>query len=333
MIQVVVDGFFGDTGKGKIAAYLATADDPTLCVRTGAPNAGHTITVAGETHVLRTIPTCFVNPKTKLAVAPGALIRVDLFLAEAEKYGAGRTFLDPQTGVIEERHVEFEKSDEFLMKTVGSTGQGVGAAMVDRALRRLKLARDFDILKPYLADVPALVHQSRDGGVVVEGTQGTFLSLYHGTYPYVTSRDTTASGLLSEVGIGPKAVDHVILVFKAFVTRVGGGPLPGELTPEEAERRGWTERGAVTGRPRRVAPFQIELAKRAVLLNTPTQIAITKIDVLFKEAAGAEKWSDLPLEARKWVEEIENQLKTPITLLGTGPAPHHVVDMRREKGV
>jgi Adenylosuccinate synthetase (EC 6.3.4.4) len=332
VLYLVVDGFFGDTGKGKVTAYLALADSPALCVRTGAPNAGHTVVLEGQSHVLRTLPTCFVNSKSKLAVAPGALIKIDVFLSEVERYGRGRSYVDYQTGVIEESHMEAERRDEYLMKVVGSTGQGVGAAMVDRVLRRLKLARDFDVLKPYLADVPAMIHEHRHDGVVIEGTQGTFLSLYHGTYPYVTSRDVTASGVLSEAGVGPKAVDEIVLVFKAYVTRVGAGPLPGELPPEEAERRGWTERGAVTGRPRRVAPFNMELAKRAVLLNTPTQIAITKIDAVYGEAAGKTSWGDLPLEARRWVEEVEEQLKVPVTLIGTGPEPRHMVDLRREKG-
>jgi Adenylosuccinate synthetase (EC 6.3.4.4) len=136
-----VDGFFGDTGKGKITAYLALRDSPKLCVRTGAPNAGHTVVHNGVQHVLRSLPSCFVDPSAVLAVAPGALIRLDVFAAEAERYGRGRTKVDYNTGVIEDRHVEAERRDEHLMKTVGSTGQGVGAAMVDRVLRRLRLAR------------------------------------------------------------------------------------------------------------------------------------------------------------------------------------------------
>ncbi len=333
MLYIVVDGFFGDTGKGKVVAYLAAADKPSLCVRTGAPNAGHTVVWRGEVAVLRSLPACFVNQESKLAVAPGALIKIDVFLSEAGRFGRGRSFVDFNTGVIEEGHVERERSDEFLMKTVGSTGQGVGAAMVDRVLRRLKLAKEFDALKPYLADVPAMVREHKNRGVIVEGTQGTFLSLYHGTYPYVTSRDTTASGIASEAGVGPKDVDEVVLVFKSFVTRVGNGPLPGELPPEEAERRGWVERGAVTGRPRRAAPFNLELARRAVLLNSPTQIAITKLDALFKDAAGKTRWEDLPAEARKWVDQVEAELGKPVTLLGTGPEAEHMVDLRKAKGL
>ncbi|CCC81199.1 adenylosuccinate synthetase [Thermoproteus tenax] len=331
MISVIVDGFFGDVGKGKITAYLALRDSPSLCVRTGAPNAGHTVVFRGAQYVLRTLPSCFVNPSSLLAVAPGALIKTDVFLAEAKAHGADRARVDYNAGVIEERHVEMERSDEHLMKTVGSTGQGVGAAMVERVLRRLRLAKDVEELRPYLADVPGLIQERKRDGVIIEGTQGTFLSLYHGTYPYVTSRDTTASGILSEAGVGPKDVDEVILVFKSFVTRVGNGPLPGELPQDEVARLGWVERGAVTGRPRRAAPFNLELAKRAVMLNSPTQIAITKLDAVFKEAAGKTRFEDLPADAKKWIDDIEAALGRPVTLIGTGPEPEQTIDLRRAK--
>ena len=91
--------------------------------------------------------------------------------------------------------------------------------------------------------------------IIVEGTQGTFLSLFHGGYPYVTSRDVCASAICSDVGIGPKRVDEVIVVFKAYVTRVGGGPLQNEIGNDEANRLGWAELGSVTGRQRRSVAF------------------------------------------------------------------------------
>ncbi|MCC6014741.1 MAG: adenylosuccinate synthetase [Desulfurococcaceae archaeon] len=318
---VVVGGFFGDEGKGKVVAYLALRRGYRLAVRCGSVNAGHTVVYGGRVWRLRLVPSAFVNPSTRLAIAAGALVRVDVLLREIEETGtAGRICVDGSAGVIEDVHVERERSSEYLARTVGSTLQGVGEAMVDRVRRVLKLARDVEVLRGMTCDVAGIANEYLDLGydVLVEGTQGTFLSLYHGTYPYVTSRDTTASAFLSEVGIGPKKVGDVIVVFKSYVTRVGAGPLEGELPLEEAVRRGWVEYGTVTGRPRRVAPFNIELARRAVVLNSATGIAITKLDALFPEARGVREWGRLPREARRWIEEVESALKTPVVLVSTG---------------
>jgi len=330
---VVVGGAFGDEGKGKVVAYLALADKPAGAVRTGAINAGHTVIHRGKMWKLRIVPSAFLSESTRLFIAPGALTRIDVFLKEVEETGVeGRIMIDEKTGIIEERHVKMERENEYLMRVIGSTGQGVGAAMVERVLRVLRLARDFPELKRYVGDTVAIVNEMLDRGetVLIEGTQGTFLSLYHGTYPYVTSRDVTASAVLSEAGIGPRKVGDIVLVFKAYWTRVGAGELPGELPPEEAAKRGWVEYGTVTGRPRRVAPFNVEWARRAIMLNTPTQIAITKLDALFPEAKGKRRWEDLPPDARRWIEDLEDKLKVPITLIGTGEDAEDMVDRRRE---
>ncbi|PUA32794.1 MAG: adenylosuccinate synthetase [Zestosphaera tikiterensis] len=335
MLTVVVGGFFGDEGKGKLVAYLGLADDVVAAVRVGSVNAGHTVVWKGVTYKLRLIPSAFVNSKTKLMIASGALVRKDVFLSEVEALGVrDRVFLDRHAGVIDEEHVIREREDPNLSGRIGSTLQGVGAAMADRVLRRLKLAEDYPELRPYLIDVSEVVNDYVDRGfnVLVEGTQGTFLSLYHGTYPYVTSRDTTSSAVLSEVGLGPKKVDEVVVVFKSFVTRVGEGPLDGELPEEEVIKRGLIERGTVTGRARRVAPFNLELAKKAIVLNSATQVAITKLDWLFPNAYGVKEWGKLPAEARRWVDEIEGALGVPITLIGTGEEVEHVIDRRRELG-
>ncbi|MGC9135989.1 adenylosuccinate synthetase [Caldivirga sp.] len=332
-LTVVVGGFFGDEGKGKVISYLSLVDKPDICVRTGAINAGHTVNLNGHTWKVRIIPSCFPNKGTRLMIAPGALFSINVLMREMEETNTGgRVWVDYSSGIIEDKHVEAERRDEYLMKTIGSTGQGVGTAMVDRVLRRLRLARDFEELKGMLTDVPREVNESLGNGnnVIIEGTQGTFLSLYHGTYPYVTSRDTTASGVLSEVGVSPRSVNDIILIFKAFVSRVGTGELPGELKPEEAEARGWVERGTVTGRLRRVAPFNMDLAKRAVMLNKPTQLAITKLDALFPEARGKRKWGELPAEARRWVNNISEELGVPVTLIGTGEDAFDMVDLRGE---
>jgi len=164
--------------------------------------------------------------------------------------------------------------------------------------------------------------------VLVEGTQGTYLSLFHGGYPYVTSKDVTASGICSDIGIGPKKVDEVLVVFKAYVTRVGGGPLQNEISEEEAKRRGWLEFGSVTGRQRRSSPFDMDLAKKAIRINSATQLAVTKLDVLYPQSAGVREYAKLPAEAKKFIENIEGETGLKVTLIGTGPELYDVVDRR-----
>jgi adenylosuccinate synthase len=155
------------------------------------------------------------------------------------------------------------------------------------------------------------------------------LSLFHGTYPYVTGRDTSASAICSEAGVGPTKVDNVLVVFKAFVTRVGTGPLPGELTKEEALKRGWFETAAGTGRDRRSAPFNFELARKAVMVNGATQAALTKLDVLHPECKGARTYNELPIEAKQFINEIEKQTGTSVVLIGTGPEALDIIDRRK----
>jgi adenylosuccinate synthase len=150
--------------------------------------------------------------------------------------------------------------------------------------------------------------------------------LFHGGYPYVTSKDVTASGICSDIGIGPKRVDEILVVFKAYVTRVGSGPLEKELSNEEAKKRGWSEYGSVTGRQRRAAPFDMELAKKAIRLNSATQLAITKIDVVFPESSGVREYKKLPAEAKRFIENIESESGLKVTLIGTGPELYDVVD-------
>ncbi|RLE48818.1 MAG: adenylosuccinate synthetase [Candidatus Methanomethylicota archaeon] len=332
--MVIVGGFFGDEGKGKIVSYLALKDQVDLAVRTGSVNAGHTVRWNGKKYKLRIVPSAFVHEKCKLLIGAGANINVSIFLKEVEETKCkGRIGVDFQSSIIEEKHIAEDRGNEYLAKKIGTTGQGVGPAIAERVRRKAKLARDVPELKQYLTDVALEVNKALDRGekVILEGTQGTFLSLYHGTYPYVTGRDTTASAVCSEVGVGPTKVDEVLIVFKAYVSRVGEGPLPGELSPEEADRRGWTEIATVTGRRRRVAPFNFELARRAVMLNGATQIAITKLDILFPSCAKARNFDNLSEEAKKFISKIEDELGVPVTLIGTGEGVYDVIDLRGRK--
>ncbi len=334
MLNILVGGFYGDEGKGKVASYLGIADSPTYAVRTGSINAGHTVVFGGRSWKIRILPSAFVNNKTKLALAPGALTSIEQLFYEIQITNSeGRVVVDPHVGIITKKEIDDERNDENLMKVVGSTGQGVGYAEMRRVLRLLKIAKDYKELERYLGNVPDLIIGELEKGnlVWVEGTQGTFLSLYHGEYPYVTSRNSTSSGVLSELGIGPKYVNEVLVVFKAYVTRVGNGYLEGEMSEEEAAKLGLLEIATVTGRKRRVAPFNVKLAKEAIRINSATQVAITKIDALFKEAYKVREYEKLPQEAKKWIEEIEAELKTPVTLIGTGEDSLDMIDLRKDK--
>lgn len=329
---VTVGGFFGDEGKGKIVAYLAKRDNPTIAVRGGVgPNAGHTFAFEGKEYKVRMLPSAALNPTTRLLIGAGVLVNPKILLNEIAMFKADdRTFVDGQCGIIEQQHIDRDKSEDHLKSKVGTTGTGTGPANADRALRTLKLAKEVPELSLYVEDVSNSVNYALEAGekVLVEGTQGTYLSLFHGGYPYVTSRDVTASGICSDVGIGPKRVDDVLAVFKAYVTRVGGGPLENELSEEEAKKRGWLEFGSVTGRQRRAAPFDFGLAKRAVRLNSATQIAVTKMDVIFPECAKVRDYEKMSAAAKKFIEEIEGELGVKVTLVGTGPDLEDVVDRR-----
>jgi adenylosuccinate synthase len=143
-------------------------------------------------------------------------------------------------------------------------------------------------LAPYLADVSLLIDEALQEGrsVLAEGAQGTLLDLDHGTYPFVTSSWPTAGGALIGLGAGPKQVGRIYGIAKAFTTRVGSGPFPSEVGGDTALRlRGsgsnpWDEFGTTTGRPRRVGWLDTVILRYAVRINSVTDLALTKLDIL-----------------------------------------------------
>src|SRR5205085_9533627 len=139
-------------------------------------------------------------------------------------------------------------------------------------------------VEPMIADTVALVHDALAAGqhVLLEGAQATFLDLDHGTYPFVTSSNPVAGGACTGAGVGPRDIDRVVGVAKAYVTRVGSGPFPTELTDETGKmlvERGH-EYGTNTGRERRPGWFDAVMLRHAVELNSLSEVALTKLDVL-----------------------------------------------------
>jgi adenylosuccinate synthase len=163
-----------------------------------------------------------------------------------------------------------------------------GAPQLDASTVAASFAAYAQRLKPHLVDSSVYIDEAlqRGASVLAEGAQGTFLDLDHGTYPFVTSSWPTAGGALIGLGVGPKKVGRIIGIAKAFTSRVGSGPFPCQLESEMALRlRGtgenpWDEYGTTTGRPRRVGWLDLVMVRHAARINSLTDLAVTKLDIL-----------------------------------------------------
>lgn len=332
---IIAGGQWGDEGKGKIAAYLALTNKPKIIARAGVgPNAGHTVIWKGEKLGLREISCGFVHEGARVLIGPGVLVNPEVVLDEIEKTGIGdRIGIDRKCAIIEQEHIEQDRSSKHLKGEIGTTGTGCGPANAERVNRSSKLAEEIEELKEFLTDVPQEVNDALKDGeeVFIEGSQGFGLSLIHGTFPYVTSKDISASTLAADVGVGPTNVDEVLLIFKAYISRVGAGPFPTEMPLEKAEEMGIVEHGTVTGRRRRIGEFDFDLAKRSAMINGATQLAITNVDRLFDGNQKIKEYGKLTKEAREFIEKIESEVNVPVTLVSTGPGTEDIVDLRSEK--
>ncbi|MDD2774017.1 MAG: adenylosuccinate synthetase [Elusimicrobiales bacterium] len=337
-VDIIVGGQAGDEGKGKISAYLSYKGAYSHCVRVGGPNAGHTVVFRGAKYTLKSISSGFLNPKTKIVLGAGAYIITDWLLKEIQLVGAeDRLLIDPRAVIIEPRHMEAERADSHFMTAVGSVGTGLGQAVRERIERKeLKFATDEPALSRYIADVPDILNRALNDGsdVLLEGTQGVKLSLLHGEYPFVTSRDTTAATFMAEAGMGPKAVRDVYAVFKPYVTRVGPGPLERELTDKAALSKYHTqgnEVGSVSGRLRRVGAFESDWAKKTVIFNSVTKLAVTHID-MFEGNTGVRELGSLTKEARGFLDELSQLGKLyphpKLAFVSSGPELEDMLDLR-----
>lgn len=332
---IIAGGQWGDEGKGKISSFLSLKDEPSKIGRAGVgPNAGHTVRWKGEELGLREISCGFVREEARVLIGPGVLVNPEIVLEEIERTGIeDRVGIDPKCAVIEQKHIDEDRGSEHLESEIGTTGTGCGPANSERANRSVKLAEEVDELQKFITDVPREMNEALENGerVMVEGSQGFGLSLFHGTYPYVTSKDVAASSLAADIGIGPTNVDEVIVVFKSYISRVGAGPFPTEIPQEKAEERGIVEYATVTGRRRRIGKFDFELANRSAMINGATQIALTNIDRLFDGNDGVQNYDELTEEARDFVEKVEKKVDVPVTIVSTGPETGDTIDLRSEK--
>ena len=337
-LWVVVGGQFGGEGKGKISAFITRQEEIDICIRCGGPNSGHTFVAEdSSTVLLRQLPTGYICPKTRLLIPAGALIDLEVLKYELDslRLDPKRVGVDRNAMIIE--HGDRERESQLQLRDrLSSTLCGVGSAVARRALRGadVKLAGQFASDVTWLADLitdvseEANVALDRGKNVLVEGTQGFGLSLYHSdSYPKATSRDTTAAGFLSEIGLSPLLVTEVVLVLRTFPIRVTGpqaGPMKDEITWEILQKESGCpypvqEMTTVSKKLRRVARFDWELAKRAVMFNRPTRIAVNGLDYLDFRNKGITSFELLTEPVRMFLKRLEDTVGSTVGIWGTGP--------------
>jgi len=346
LVDVLVGGQYGSEGKGHIASYLAREYD--VLVRVGGPNAGHTVFSESPITFHHLPSGSLSSPNALLVIGAGATIFVPELLREmnSSSIEAGRLVIDPQAMIISEEDREWER--KHLAQTMGSTAQGVGAAAARRIKWRkpgeVKLARDLRELKPFMKETCEVLEDAYRAGerVLLEGTQGTGLSLYHGTYPYVTSRDTTVAGCLAEAGISPSRTRKVIVVCRTYPIRVESpedatsGPMGREIDWSEVETRSRQPAGTLapkeltstTRRKRRVGEFEWISLRKAASLNAPTDIALTFVDYIHKQNERARRFEQLTSDTIRFIEEVERVAAAPVSLISTRFDYRSIIDRR-----
>ena len=346
LVDVLIGGQFGSEGKGNIVGHIAP--EYNLLVRVGGPNAGHQVYAEPEPEKYYHLPSGTRRaPNAKLLLGPGAVIYPRKLLEEIaeHKIDADRLKIDPRAMIITDVDREEEKK---RFGNISSTAQGVGLASARKMTGRSDykdkkeafLARDCKVLQPYLGSTRQVLADAMVAGqrILLEGTQGTGLSLHHGDYPHVTTRDTTVSGCLADAGIAPSNVRKIIMVCRTYPIRVGGpsGPMAHEVGMAEIHRRSGipleelerAERTTTTDRPRRIAEFDWLQFRDSVQLNGPTDIALTFVDYFDVNNRNAFRFEQLSEGTISFVEEIERISGRPVSLLSTDFNWRNVIDRR-----
>ena len=351
LVDVLVGGQYGSEGKGNIVGYIAPEYD--FLVRVGGPNAGHQVYREPSPEVYHHLPSGTGRaPNAKLLIGAGAVLYPKGLLAEINEHdvAAERLSIHPQAMIIEDADRELEAQ---MLASIGSTGQGVGAASVRKIMGRggktdpvVRLAKDVPELRPYVRDTQEILERAFVQGcpVLLEGTQGTTLSLHHGDYPHVTSRDTTVAGCLADAGIAVTRVRRVVMVCRTYPIRVAdpaiegetSGPMTSPVSYDELSSRSGIdienlmkiETTTTTRKQRRIANFDWEQLRRSTVLNGPTDIALTFVDYLDTKNRAAFRFEQLTPETLRFVEEVERVTGVPVSLLSTNFSWRNVIDRR-----
>ena len=331
---VVMGTQWGDEGKGKIVDLLTESAKAVVRFQ-GGHNAGHTLVIGNQKHVLHLVPSGIFHEHVTCMIGNGVVLDPGALVGEIDELVAlgvpveERLRISPACQLILPYHqaLDLARERDRGRHKIGTTGRGIGPAYEDKAARRgirlgdlydpkrfqdqLKEVLDYHNfvlqhyhgepkidpsevfeatlaagkrLLPLVDDVVASLHKLRIEGapILFEGAQGSLLDVDLGTYPFVTSSNTTAGGTAVGSGFGPLHLDYILGITKAYATRVGSGPFPTELDDQVGQRlakRG-NEFGSTTGRPRRCGWFDAVSLRSVVLINSLSGLCLTKLDVL-----------------------------------------------------
>ncbi len=312
MNVVVMGAQWGDEGKGKIVDYLA--QDAKYVVRfAGGANAGHTIVVDGKKYALHQVPSGILYPEKTVFLGSGMVIDPEALFNELKMLSdngvkwEGRVFISDRAHLTLPGYREMDKQrDAARKRPIGTTGRGIGTTYSQKSERDgIRLAdldwdekwNDLDdadkkFLEQYKdalismrVNIAEKMWEYRKENILFEGAQGAMLDIDSGTYPYVSSGASGSYGASSGSGIGPRSLDRIFGVFKAYETRVGNGPMPTEFNNEsegelcEFVRNTGNEFGVTTGRPRRCGYLDLVALRYACHVNSIDSLVLTHLDI------------------------------------------------------
>ncbi len=312
MKVVVIGAQWGDEGKGKMVDYLA--DEAKVVVRyAGGANAGHTIVIGNEQYALHLVPSGILYPDKTVYLGMGMVIDPEALFNELQMLKdrgiqwEGRVYISDRAHLVLPRYRKLDKErDAGRKRPIGTTGRGIGTTYSMKSERDGIRLADLDwkekmddleeedrvFLEKYASrlismrvNLTAEMYKHRKDNILLEGAQGALLDLDTGTYPYVSSGMSCSAGASIGAGIGPRSLDKILGVFKAYSTRVGNGPMPTEFNEKTQSelyhyvRETGREYGVTTGRPRRCGYLDLVALRYACQTNSIDELVLTHLDI------------------------------------------------------
>ncbi len=365
----VIGGQIGDESKARVIYWMAKSFDYTIRF-SGSANCGHTIYDDGKKIVRHLLPSANFSLGNRAFLGSGMVINPDELLEEVQETlkqfpnAASNIIVDPDAFVVFPKHIQEDKEKN---KHIGSTNKGVSPAYRDKInrcgfkIRDLLESKHESIVKlqnlgvqfKYVLELKEEFERSR---LLFEGGQSVLLDYNFGTYPYVTSGESTLGGIFN-AGFAFAMPSKVIGVCKPYVTKVGEGPFPTEYLGEEAEkiRQKGLEFGSTTGRPRRIGALDLPALKYSIIKGGITCLAISKLDILDGEQnikicvnydrplySGSDLRDNKPqyIEFPGWnnsknlsqikpfLSLIENYVNIPVEYVSTGVNPQDMFEIK-----